>query len=252
MLALKHYLDFLWAMTEKEIKARYKGTVFGFLWVVLSPILQMLIIGFVFSFFIKIPNYFLFLLTGLLPWSFFSRSVSMATPSIVDGRALLQKAKFPINAIPVSIILANFFHLIVSFLILFVFLLITDVLIFPQILLLIPSTIWLFVTTLGVSLFAATLQVRYRDISFLVHSLLFLWFYATPVLYSLALVPERLHLLFALNPLTSVFEMFHQATLKQGVIDQQLILVNGIISAAVVILGVITIRKQQKYFIDFL
>src|SRR3989344_4134477 len=111
---LKNYLEFLWVMSEKETKVRYKRAVFGFLWVVLNPSLQMLIIGVVFSLFIKIPNYFLFLFTGLLPWQFFSLSLSKATPSIVNERSILQKAKFPIEAIPISIILANLFNMIVS------------------------------------------------------------------------------------------------------------------------------------------
>src|SRR3989344_7145799 len=102
---LRYYFDFLLAMTEKEIKARYKRAVFGFLWVILNPLLQMIIIGAIFSFFIKIPNYFLFLFSGLLPWQFFSLSLSKATQSIVNERELLQKAKFPIEAIPISIVL---------------------------------------------------------------------------------------------------------------------------------------------------
>src|SRR3989344_8880626 len=95
--ALKHYFDFLWAMTEKEIKVRYKRAVFGFLWVVVNPLLQMIIIGFVFRFFIKEPikNYFLFLLVGLLVWNFFNLSLSKATSSIVYERTLIKKAKFP-------------------------------------------------------------------------------------------------------------------------------------------------------------
>src|SRR3989304_2803226 len=105
---MKNYLDFILTMTQKEIKARYKRAVFGFLWIVLNPILQMIIIGVIFSFFIKIENYFLFLFSGLLPWQFISLSISKATPSIVFERALLQKAKFPIESIPVSIILATF------------------------------------------------------------------------------------------------------------------------------------------------
>src|SRR3990172_12605877 len=104
---LKYYSDFLWVMTEKEIKARYKRAVFGFLWVILNPVLQMLIIGAIFSFFIKIPDYFLFLFTGLFAWNFFFLCVSKTTSSIVNERALLQKAKFPTEAIPISIILSN-------------------------------------------------------------------------------------------------------------------------------------------------
>lgn len=249
---IKYYFDFLWAMTEKEIKARYKGTFFGFFWVALSPILQMLVIGLIFSFFIAIPNYFLFLLAGILPWSFFLRSVSMATSSIVSERALLQKAKFPIEAIPISIILANFFHLIITFSILSIYLIITKTLIFPEVLLIVPALIWIGIFTTGFSLLSATLQVRYRDTTFLVHSLSTLWFYATPILYSLALIPEKARVLFALNPLTSIFELFHQAILNQGMINGQILLTNGIISVGVVILGVITYRRQYKNFIDLI
>src|SRR3989304_10296080 len=111
---LKYYSDFLWGMTEKEIKARYKRAVFGFLWILLNPLMQMIIIGAIFSYFIKVPNYFLFLFTGLLPWQFFSLSLTKVTPSIVNERSILQKAKFPIEAIPISIILANLFNMIVS------------------------------------------------------------------------------------------------------------------------------------------
>src|SRR5262245_48806610 len=100
-----YYLDFLWAMTEKEIKARYKKAVFGFLWVVLNPLFQMVVMGLVLSYFITIPNYFLFLFTGLLPWNFFSLSLAKATPAFVNERNLLLKAKFPREAIPFSIIL---------------------------------------------------------------------------------------------------------------------------------------------------
>jgi ABC-2 type transport system permease protein len=247
---MKNYFDFLLAMTEKEIKVRYKGATFGFMWMVINPVLQMLVIGFVFSFFIEIPNYYLFLLTGLLPWFFFSRSVSKATSSIVDERALLQKAKFPINAIPVSIILANFLHLLISILILSIFLLITGVLFFPQILLLIPALIWLALITIGISLFSATLQVRYREVNFFVQTLLVLWFYATPVLYELTLIPPKLRYLFALNPLTTIFELFHSSFLNRGLIDGQIVILNLLFSVIIMALGIGIFRKQKKYFVD--
>ncbi len=252
MSALRHYLDFLWAMTEKEIKARYKRAVFGFLWVVFNPVLQMIIIGLVFSFFIKIPNYFLFLFTGLLPWTFFSLSLSKATPSIVYERTLLQKAKFPREAIPISIILSNFLHTMVSMLLLLSFLVVTGKLVFPQIFLLIPALIWLLVFTIGISLLTATLQVRFRDINFFIQTILILWFYATPILYDLTLIPVRLHAVFALNPLTSIFELFHFSVLNQGVIDYQIISVNLVLTVIVVLVGIVTYRKQHKYFVDWL
>lgn len=252
MQTLKHNLDFLWAMTEKEIKARYKRAVFGFLWVILNPVLQMLIIGFIFSFFIKIPNYFLFLFTGLLPWQFFSFSLSKATTSFVNERALIQKAKFPKESVPVSIILSNFIHLVISLFLFLSLLLVIGKGINFQILLLIPTLIWLLVFTIGFSLLTATLQVRYRDISFFNQTLLTLWFYATPILYNLTLIPDKVRFLFALNPLTSIFELFHFSILGSGTINYQIIAINLFFSMAILMLGILVFKKQEKYFIDFL
>lgn len=252
MQTLKHNLDFLWAMTEKEIKARYKRAVFGFLWVILNPVLQMLIIGFIFSFFIKIPNYFLFLFTGLLPWQFFSFSLSKATTSFVNERALIQKAKFPKESVPVSIILSNFIHLVISLFLFLSLLLVIGKGINFQILLLIPTLIWLLVFTIGFSLLTATLQVRYRDISFFNQTLLTLWFYATPILYNLTLIPDKVRFLFALNPLTSIFELFHFSILGSGTINYQIIAINLFFSMAILMLGILVFKKQEKYFTDFL
>lgn len=252
MQTLKHNLDFLWAMTEKEIKARYKRAVFGFLWVILNPVLQMLIVGFIFSFFIKIPNYFLFLFTGLLPWQFFSFSLSKATTSFVNERALIQKAKFPKESIPVSIILSNFIHLVISLFLFLSLLLVIGKGINLQILLLIPTLIWLLVFTIGFSLLTATLQVRYRDISFFNQTLLTLWFYATPILYNLTLIPDKARFLFALNPLTSIFELFHFSILGSGTINYKIIAINLFFSMAILMLGILVFKKQEKYFTDFL
>lgn len=250
MAKSKHYLDFLWAMTEKEIKARYKRAFFGFLWVILNPLLEMLVVGMIFSFFIDIPNYFLFLFSGLLPWTFFSLSLSKATPSIVYERALLNKAKFAIETIPISIILANFFNLIISIGLFSLVLLSLDLIAISKLVLIVPALTWLLLFTIGLSLLTASLQVRFRDISFFVQTLLTLWFYATPILYSLSLLPESLRPLFAINPLTSIFELMHIAFLNQGVFEYQFALYNLVISIAVILTGIHVFRKEHKLFVD--
>lgn len=130
MMNKKDYFNFLWLMTEKEIKARYKNAFFGFLWILFNPLLQMIIMGIVFQNFIKIPtnsnNYFLFIFPGLLVWNFFSLSINKATSSLVWQRNLIQKAKFPRETIPISIILSNFFNFLISLVLLTIFLLVTN------------------------------------------------------------------------------------------------------------------------------
>lgn len=252
MEQFRTYLDFIWVMTEKEIKARYKRAIFGFLWVILNPILQMLVIGVIFSIFIKIPNYFLFLFTGLLPWTFVSMSLSKATPSIVFERLLLEKARFPIEAIPVSIIISNLIHTFVSFTLLICYLVVINNKLTFEILLVIPTMIWLSIVTLGASLFTSALQVRFRDINFFVQTLLILLFYATPILYSLDVIPKTYYLLFAFNPLTSIFELFHYSILKRGVLDSGIFLINILLTFVILSVGILVFRKGRRYFVDWL
>jgi ABC-2 type transport system permease protein len=253
-IKIKNYFDFLWAMTEKEIKARYKHTVFGFLWVILNPIFQMIVIGFIFSFFIRLPveNYYLFLFSGLLPWQFFSLSLTKATPSLVYERQLLQKSSFPREVIPVSIILSNFINFVVSLSILVIFLMLTKNFIFPQILYLIPASILLLLFTIGLSLLTSTLQVKYRDINFFNQSMLILWFYATPVIYNLSLIPQNFRFLHYLNPLTYIFELFHFAIFDLSFPPCGLIALNNLIVFIVILVGFIFYRREHRFFVDWL
>src|SRR3989344_4219904 len=244
---LKYYSDFLWGMTEKEIKARYKRAVFGFLWILLNPLMQMIIIGAIFSYFIKVPNYFLFLFVGLLAWQFFSLSLTKVTPSIVYERNLLVKAKFPIEAIPISIILSNFLHMIISY-ILFLPVKLT----MASLLLTITALIWLLLLTIGLGLLTASLNVRYRDVNFFIQTTIILWFYATPILYDSTIVSEKLFPFFALNPLTSIFEILHYSLLNQGRIDIKILAANLSLSLIIIMLGVLIFRKMHKFFVDWL
>lgn len=255
---LINYLNFLLTMTEKEIKARYKNAILGFLWIFLNPLFQMLIIGFIFRNFIKIPiaNYFLFLFTGLLPWNFFSQSLTKTTSSIVYERKLIQKAKFPREIIPLSIIFSNFFHFLVSLLILCIFLLFSNNLIFPNqpsfIIHLLFSLFWLLAFTSGFSLLTSALNVKYRDVNFFVQALVILWFYATPIIYSLQILPQSYLPLFRLNPLAYPFEMLRFALLKTALPNSSILSANLLLSFVVIFLGVLIFKKESKNFSDWL
>lgn len=215
------WLDFLWAMTEKEIKARYKYAVLGFLWIVINPLSQMLVIGYIFQFFvpINVDNYFIFLFTGLLPWNFFSYSVSKTTPIILNERSLIQKAKFPREAIVLSVVFSNLFHFMIALTMVLLFhatseavsgdlSVIGAVISFGQNLQLIPVLIWLVALTSGLSLLFSALNVRFRDVNFFLQAIMPLWFYATPILYRVDLLPESVRWLMYLNPVSVIIEFF--------------------------------------------
>lgn len=265
----RYWLEFLLAMTEKEIKARYKHALLGFLWIVLNPVLQMIIIGFVFQFFIpvEVDNYFLFLFAGLLPWNFFALSLTKTVPSIVHERALIQKAKFPRESIVLSIILSNAFHFLISlglFLIVLLVLLILSTTIGVELLpslnfqdiakwiLLIPLIIWTVFLTSGLSLLGAALNVRFRDVSFIVNAFVPMWFYATPIVYTLDLLPKPLQIIAYLNPMTGIIEIFHWILLNIPITSINALVLSLITTTLTVILGCYVFFKESLFFDDWI
>jgi len=240
-------------MTEKEIKARYKHAVFGFLWMVLNPVLQMAVIGLIFQYVTKITidNYFLFLFAGLLPWNFFTQTITKTTPIMVYERSLLQKAKFPREIIVLSVMLANSFHLLVSLVLFLPVVAVVAGLQIEKVLFLAPALLWIMGLTSGLSLFLTSLNIRFRDVNFFVQALLPLWFYATPILYKVSFLPEPFQPLFYLNPMTGIIEFFHFSLLGQGVTHMGAIGFSFLTSFIIFVLGVVVFKKQSPYFVDF-
>lgn len=251
---IHQYIDLLVGMTEKELTARYKNTMFGFLWVVINPVLQMLVIGFVFRFFIKEPieNYFFYLLVGLLVWNFFSLSLSKATPCIVNERNLIKKAKFDRTVIPLSIILSNFIHLMMAFIILLIPITFAGIGSIHNIPKLIAGVILLLTFTTGISLLTTALNVKYRDINFFVQAVLIIWFYATPIVYSIHIIPYRLMWIWRINPMTSVVQLFQNALVSAPPPGPAMLFSNIVVVIIVVILGINVFKRESKYFDDWL
>lgn len=251
---LKKWVDFLFAMTEKEIKARYKKAVFGFLWVILNPVFQMLIMGFVFQFFVpvRVDNYFLFLFSGLLPWNFFNMTVLKNTPTFVNERSLIAKSKFPREIIIFSILLSNLFHFLVSLVLFLMVVMFIQPMPLINLLLLLPVILWETLLIAGLSLLFSSLDVRYRDINFFVSALMPLWFYATPIVYSLNLIPEKLHFLFYFNPVASIINLYQAIFLNLAWPDFKMILANLGLSLLVLVVGIAVFKAQSKFFDDWM
>lgn len=247
------FFDLLIGMTDKELRARYKNTLFGFLWIVVNPLLQMLVIGFIFNLFIKEPieNYYLYLFSGLLVWNFFSLSVTKATPSIVNERALIKKAKFPRLIIPLSIILSNFVHLVFAFLLLLMLVLFLGTLSDFWIFKLALGIVLILMFTVGLSLLTSALDVRFRDINFFAQAALILWFYATPIVYSIQVIPRDLIWLWKMNPLTSTVQLFQSALAGAPSPGPVMLLFNSTIIFFVAFLGLTIFVKESKNFDDW-
>ena len=249
----RQWWEFLFSMTEKEIKARYKMAILGFLWVFLNPLLQMAVIGIIFQFFVpvKVDNYFLFLFTGLLAWNFFSYTVTKNTPMIVNERMLIQKARFPREAIILSVVLSNLFHFLVALVFLLGVVMLTGKFSVASFLLLPLPLFFLTILTSGLSLLFSALNVRYRDINFIVQAIMPLWFYATPVVYTLSLLPGKIRLLFYLNPMTGIVEWMRYLIIGLRITDYSKLWIGIAISFLSFVVGTVIFLKESKTFDDW-
>lgn len=250
----QHFFELLSAMTERELRARYKNTVFGFLWMIANPVLQMIIIGFVFTFVLTAPvkNYYFFLFTGLLVWNFFSLSLNKATPSIVYERSLIKKARFPHAVIPLSIVFSNLVHFFLAFILFLIPVSFLGKFTLSSLVMVLLAIVILIIFTIGVSLLTSALNVRFRDIAFFVQAVLIVWFYASPIIYSLTMIPRHILWLWRFNPLTSVLQLLQQALLGLPGPGPGMLISNISVIGFVAVLGIIIFRRESKYFDDWL
>lgn len=249
------FIELLHAMTLKELRARYKRTVFGFIWIIVNPLLQMIVIGYIFTFIIKqeIPYYFQHLFVSLLAWGFFSQSLSKATPSVFYQRTLIKKAKFPISTIPISIILSHFIHFLIALIVLAVpMAIIFNITSLYLLLVCIIASLWLLLFTIGLSLITCSLNVQYRDINFLIQAGLMLWFYATPVIYPLSFIPHQYHVFFQINPVAGIMQLFQYSLSAGEVPIANQLYIPALLTVCLLFIGARMFQQKSKEFDDWL
>lgn len=196
-------------LTRRHLAARYRGSILGFLWSLLNPILMMCVYTFVFCFVFRatVPGipYPVFFLTGILAWNFFNVAVMNAATSVVDNASLLSKSYFPREVLPVSAVLSNAVNYLAMIPILLVFNLIFGIVPSFTVLLLPLAFLLLLLVATGVGLIMASLVPFFRDLLQLLDILFMTWFFATPVLYPMSFLskdlPASLLLLYELNPM---------------------------------------------------
>lgn len=196
------------ALTGREMKGRYRGSILGFFWTFLNPLLLLLVYALVFSvyFRVKMENYAVFMFTGLLPWIFFSSALMEGAGAVSDGGSLVTKVLFPQQVLPAVKVAANFVNYLLSLPILFGFMLVNGVPITIHALAFVPVALVHILFVFGLVLILATANVFMRDTRHILGNILTLWFFLTPILYPLSQVPDRYRFLVYFNP-AAVFSL---------------------------------------------
>jgi len=250
---LWRFRELVYFLALRDIKVRYKQTALGVAWVLLQPLLAMGIFSIVFGQRGLAANgvpYPLFVVSGLVPWFYFSNATSGASGSIVGNTQLISKVYFPRLAIPLAAVLANLVDLSIGLLLELVLLVFFGVG-FGWQLLALPFLVALIVlTALGVSVWLSALDVQYRDVRYAVPFLVQVWLFATPVIYSTADVPERWRLLLALNPMTGVIEAFRWVLLGTGDPPLSALLGSILIVTFLLATGLLYFRRMERTFAD--
>jgi lipopolysaccharide transport system permease protein len=242
---LFRYRALISSLVARELKARYRGSVLGFFWSFVNPLLLLLIYSFVFTVVLsgarppELEPYALFMFCGILPWTWFSSSLLESSNVLVAGGNLIKKVLFPAEVLPIVSVLAGLVHFCFGLPILAAFLLYyrvgvvaTDLLWFPMIV-----AIQL-VLTVGFALLVSALTVHFRDVRDLLANLLTLWFFATPIIYPITQAPERAQRLLNLNPMTQLVVAYQEVLFKPGPFsDGGRLLAVGAASVAVFLLG---------------
>ncbi|MBY0163293.1 ABC transporter permease [Cytobacillus firmus] len=245
-----NYRDLLKNLTSNELKLKYKNSVLGLLWSYIYPIMMIVIYTFAFKVILRmtIENFALFVFVGLIPWNFVQSSISQSTNSIINNQSLVKKIYFPRAIIPISIVNANFLTLLISHLILFGAMYFYDVPIKLSILILPILWIILYFIVTGLSLLLSSITVKYRDISHIVDVIFMAWFYLTPVIYSLSMVPDPYNSIIQLNPITNLIELFRTVLLDGEFPAVDEMLKTGLYSILLFIAGLFIFYKREKNF----
>jgi len=223
---LWQYRDLLYTLSLHRIKVRYKQSMLGGLWAVLQPLSLMLIFTFVFRFVANISSdaipYSVFVYSALLPWNYFSSSVSTATNSLVSNAQFVTKVYFPREILPATYVIAAFCDFLVASIVLMGLMMYYQIPITINVLYLIPIVIVLTCFSLAMSFLLSATQVRFRDIGVAVPLFLQLWLFATPVIYPLSSVPFRYKPFYMLNPMVGMIENFRNVLLRGTAPDSSL------------------------------
>jgi ABC-2 type transport system permease protein/lipopolysaccharide transport system permease protein len=242
----------VYALSRKNFQVRYKRAMLGVAWAVLQPVVQAAVLAFVFTKLIhidRVPNYPLFVLAGVLPWSYLTQSMSAATTSVVDNGPLVRKVALPLSVFPISAVGGTAIAYVASIGVLVVVAVLSGNVGFA--LLYLPLAIALETALIvGFGVFTSAFHVAFRDVRYLVDSFLLLAFYATPILYDQsALKQQTYRRILRANPMTGVMSLYRAAVLQRPV-DWAAVAVTLVFVPVLAVVAATVFHRRADEFAD--
>ena len=252
---LVEYRELLYFLVWRDVKVRYKQTALGAAWAVVQPFCTMVVFSIFFGRLAKVPSdgvpYPIFSFAGLVPWTFFAASLTNGSNSLVGSSNLLKKVYFPRLAVPIAAVLAGVVDLAIALLLLFGMMGFYRVRPTGAVAALPALVLLTLATSLGVGLWLSAMNVRYRDVKYVVPFLTQFWLFATPVAYPSSLLGQPWRTVYALNPMVGVVEGFRWALLGGARPAPVAVMATSALSAAVILTtGAFYFRRMERTFAD--
>ncbi len=247
------YREMIFSLVRRDLKGRYKGSVLGFLWTFLNPLLQLTVYTIVFSIIMRagIEQYYLFLFVALVPWLFFSTSLSGGSNCILAQQDLVKKIYFPREVLPLSYVTSQFVNMLLTFVVVFVVLLFSGRHLNPVAMLYLPiAMIVEYILALGFCMIVCSVAVYLRDVVYVMSIVMLAWQFLTPIMYSSEIVPEKYLFIFRLNPMTPVIEVYRQILYYGAIPDVSTLVSSIVIGIVSLFIGWNVFHRLQKGFAE--
>lgn len=249
---LYNYRELLKSNIKKDIRGKYKGSFLGILWSFVNPLLMTLVYAIVFPFILKSgePNYVTFIVIAILPWNWFTTAISQGTFCVLANAGIIKKVYFPREILPVSVAISGLVNYFISIPIILLFLLFSGIGFSWNLLFLPIIAIIQFILILGIIFITSSINVYIRDAEYIINFFVTMLFYATPVLYSTTLFPEKFRWVLYLNPMTTIINSYRDILFYQQLPNISALLIVFVSSTILLLIGIGVFKKLEKGFAE--
>lgn len=247
------YRQMIFSLVKKDLRGRYKGSVLGFLWTFINPLFQLVVYTIVFSYILQsnIDKYYLYLFVALIPWIFFSSSITGGAASILAQKDLVKKIYFPRQVIPISYVTSCFVNMLLCFIVIFAVVLVSGIRLHPLGLLCLPVIMAVeYLLGLGMALLASAVTVYFKDLEHILGIVSMAWMYLTPIMYDQSIIPERVLPVFRINPMTHIIGCYRDVLYYGRVPELSSLLSSVVLGIVFLAAGWIVFEKLQKHFAE--
>jgi lipopolysaccharide transport system permease protein len=254
LLHLGRYADLLIALTQREVKARYRQSLLGFGWAIIQPLALMVVFNLVFSRVAKVGSeglpYPIFSYAAMVPWTFISNTLNTTTIGLVSQRSIVTKCYFPREIIIMSQVGARFLDFLAGLAVYGLLMVLFGIGLTPWVLLLPVLMLLQTVLALAISLITSALHVRFRDLAPVVNLGLMIWLYLTPVGYPIDQVPAEWRTIYSLNPMVGLVDGYRAVLAHGWAPSWDLLAISVAVTASLMVLGYLYFKHAELTFAD--